>query len=100
MLSALGDVKDEADRLLVLVLLSDQLRKHFTFGDAVTSAIYEESYLRFRPRLAIAPKSPMGDVSSDFPAGWTCNPVAIIDHFRRSGRLRSDTLGPQRSGII
>jgi hypothetical protein len=94
-LSALGDVKDEADRLLVLVLLSDQLRRHFTsFDGAVTNAIYEELRLALvsAARRAIAPKSPMGDVSSDFPAGWTCDPVAILDHFRRSGRLRSDTL--------
>lgn len=100
-LAALADVKDDADRLIVLMLLSDQLRRYFTtFGDSVTNIIHD----RLRKGLVSAarsgfarPKSPMWDVSSDFPAGWTCSPAAIMLHFTQHGRLRDDTLTPPTS---
>ena len=88
-LSSLGKVKDEVDRFLVLMLLSDQFRTHFShFGGKMLDRIYQE----LRTSLVSAAsalgqrRSALWDVTSDSPAGWKCNPRAIMEYWQRTGR--------------
>jgi hypothetical protein len=95
-LAALKDIHDEADRILVLMMLSEQLRRMVSrFSAYVLDVAHKEVLVGLvsAARSAFAnPNSLMWDLTSDSPAGWTCNGSAILAHFREIGRSREDTL--------